>query len=337
VPALPLLERWFIMGLTNFPNGISSFGIPQFGGGIPSTFGTPYFVDYRNGSDGNRGLDTTRSFKTYSKAVAAATTNANDIILIDGDSEVVETAMVTVSKNRLHTIGLNGVPGRYGAGGRISVGVTTAATDIATILNTGVRNTFEGLKVSNSNTVTEGLYSFADGGEYTRMSFCEIYKSSKLNVTGAAELLCNADSGQYYFCTFGSNVNAISGAILRPAVLMTRETIAGKVARDTSFYGCLFLRKCGNTGNRFIYGANANDIERMCLIENSVFWNDKLATQTPAQNVAFGATLTTGYVLLKDCASIGAATAMSTTTGVYIIGYTPDATGAAAGIATQTA
>jgi len=100
--------------------------------------------------------------------VCAVTSNNNDIILIDGDSTVVETAMVTISKNRVHTFGVNGALGHYGHGAKISVGVTTSATDIATIKNTGVRNTFTGIKVINENTVAEGLYAWAEGGEFLR-------------------------------------------------------------------------------------------------------------------------------------------------------------------------
>ena len=149
------------MTLTNFPNGISSFGMPIMGG--PMTFGTAYFVDYRNGSDGNTGKSTTKAFKTLSKAYDTVTSNANDVIFIDGDSTVVETAMLDWSKNRVHVIGCNGVPGHYGAGAKVSLGVTTAATDIATIKVTGVRNTFSNIKFMNSNTVAEGIYCVADG------------------------------------------------------------------------------------------------------------------------------------------------------------------------------
>ena len=323
------------MTLTNFPNGISSFGMPIMGG--PMTFGTAYFVDYRNGSDGNTGKSTTKAFKTLSKAYDTVTSNANDVIFIDGDSTVVETAMLDWSKNRVHVIGCNGVPGHYGAGAKVSLGVTTAATDIATIKVTGVRNTFSNIKFMNSNTVAEGIYCVADGGEYTRWFNCEFYKSTDLDQTGAAELLCNGDSCMYYNCTIGSNVNAISGAIIRPCVLLTRETITGKVCRDSMFQGCLFWRKCGNTANRFVYGANANDVERMLLFKDCVFFNTKLAGATPAQNIAMGSAQTQGYVLLMNCTSVGAATAMSTTTGVFTADTTPDATGAAAGIAIQCA
>jgi len=280
-------------------------------------------------------LSKDKAFKTLSKAYDACTTNNNDIILIDGNSTVVETAMLDWSKNRIHVIGLNGFGAHYGNGAKVSLTATSGATNIATIEVTGVRNTFSNIKWMNSSTVAEGLYCVADGGEYTRWYNCEMYKDTDLDVTGAAELLCNGDSCLYYNCTIGSTVNAISGAILRPCVLLTRETITGKVCRDSAFYGCIFWRKCGNTGNRFVYGANATDVERMLLFDNCIFWNTKLASATPAENVAFGASQTEGYVLLNNCISIGAATAMSTTIGVFCNGPTMGAVGDTVGIAIQ--
>ena len=41
------------MGLTNFPNGVSSMGVPLNAGGNP--FGSTWFVAASGGSDGNRG------------------------------------------------------------------------------------------------------------------------------------------------------------------------------------------------------------------------------------------------------------------------------------------
>jgi hypothetical protein len=281
-----------------------------------------------------------RYFTDLATAYAATESNNNDCIVLDGNSTHLLTSMLDVSNNRVHFFGMDWLLGnkrRYGQGSKIQSTITTGATNIATIKITGARCSFHGIKFDAANTVDEGVYCVADGGEYTYFEDCEIYKSSDLDVTGAAELLCNGDGSTYKNCYIGSTVNAISGAILRPCVLMTRETITGKVARDVTFEGCIFARKCGNTGNRFIYGANATDVERMCLIKDCIFFNTKLATATPAQNIAFGSSLTEGYVLLKDCTSIGAATAMSTTTGVFTADTTPDATGAAAGIAIQCA
>ena len=53
------------MGVTNFPNGVASYGAPIIGGGMPITAGTVYYVSYANGSDGNDGTrDTAHSHYT---------------------------------------------------------------------------------------------------------------------------------------------------------------------------------------------------------------------------------------------------------------------------------
>ncbi len=58
------------MGFTNFPNGVSSLGVPITGAdnSPAAVWATHYFVDGTNGSDGNRGLDRNRAFKTIQKA-----------------------------------------------------------------------------------------------------------------------------------------------------------------------------------------------------------------------------------------------------------------------------
>ncbi len=282
--------------------------------------GNIFYVDYRNGSDSNSGEDWPNAFRTYSAAVAAVTTNNNDVILIDGDSTVVETAMVTLSKNRVHTIGVNGALGHYGQGAKISVGVTTAATDIATFKNTGVRNTFTGLKFINENTVAEGLYSVAEGGEFARYLNCEFYKSTDLDDAGASEFLHNGDSSQFYNCTFGSSANETGN--IRANVLVT-ATLAGTKCRDSYFENCIFLAKADDTDKVMVYGANATDVERMFLMKDCTFFNNPLGAGTPAHAVGFGAAQTEGAVILKNCTSVDCTVMAQAAVGIYVDGAVP--------------
>lgn len=324
--------------LTNFPAGISSFGIPVMGGGgIPATSGTVRFVDYTNGSDGNAGTDIDKPLKTVAQAYSLMTSNKDDITVLMGNATHVLTSMLTVSKNCCHFVGMDGTGGRrYGQNAKVSLGVTTAATDVGTILVTGTRCSFSNIKFINNNTVAEGIYCFVDGGEYTLLDHCEIYKSTDMDQTGAAELVCNGDSSQYRNCTIGSLATARSGAVIRPCVLMTKATAAaGKVARDVLFADCDFWINASNVANRFIYGANATDVERICKIKRCDFINNGASSAVPDQNVAFASSLTVGSVLMKDCSSVNAATAMSTTTGVFIDGAAP--TAATSGISVQAA
>lgn len=261
-----------------------------------------------------------RVFTSLPDAYDATTTNCNDVIVVNAYSSHSLTGVLDVSKSRVHFVGLDwlmGIRRHYGQRARISIGVTTDTDDIAAIKNTGVGNSFRGLKISSSNTLTEGKYAFADGGEYTYMENCELYLSSQLTVTTAAELLLNGDGSKYVNCTIGSNVNEVTANGARPNVLLNRETITGKVCRDSMFVGCFFLYKAGDTDNRFVYGSGATDVERMLLFKDCIFHNTKLASQTMTLGAHTASALTEGYMLFKDCANIGT-TDFATQTGIFV-------------------
>jgi len=324
------------MGLTHFPHGVSSFGAPVVGGGF-GMFGDHYFVDYRNGNDSNLGTEPTKAFKTLSKAYSTATSNNNDVIYIDGDSTVTETAMITWSKNRIHVVGCNGFapPAGYGCGAKVSLGVTTDAADTATIRVTGVRNTFTGIKFLNSNTLATALHCVEEAGEYNRYHNCEFYKSSLLTTDLTAEVLMNGDSSQFYGCTFGDLVNerGASGKE-RPNVKFDRTTVAGKVCRDGYFEDCRFLHKAAHVDACFMYGKNATDIERSLVIKNCIFFNCVLATATVADAVNFGAAQTQGEVLMINPAGMNVTAIAGASLNIYVQNA-PD--GTTAGIAEEIA
>lgn len=308
------------MSTYKFGRGIPTWnGSPMVGGGM-ITPGNSYWVDYRNGSDGNKGTSSDRPFKTFSKANSIVTSNNNDVIYIDGDSTVVETAMVTISKNRVHVVGINGNLGHYGQGAKISCSATATATNIATIKNTGVRNTFTGIKVINEMTVAEGLYGWAEGGEFSRFHNCEFYKSTDLDDAGASEFLNNGDSPMFYNCTFGSSANETGN--IRANMLLT-ATLSGKKCRDAYLENCLFLAKADDTDKVMVYGANATDVERMLLMKNCTFMNNVLGAGTPAHAVGFGAAQTQGSVLLQDCASVDCTVMAQAAVGIYVTGAVP--------------
>jgi len=319
--------------MTNFPNGVSSFGIPMVGCGIPATSGTVIFVDADNGSDGVslKSNSIKRGFKTIAKAYDLATTNKNDVIALSANASHVLTEMLTVAKNRVHFVGLDGAGRMYGQGAKIALGITGVATNLGTILNTGVRNSFQNIKFTNADTVAQGLYTFLDGGEYMFMANCEIYKSTLLTTTLASELVMNGDSAQVVNTTIGSLADAQTTQTIRANIRMTKGLAGtGLVARDVVFKNCNFWKKAGHVDNRFVYGANATDVERMLLFDNCLFFSQKLSVAAPAQCVAFAAEQTAGYCLIRNCDSVGN-TKLSTTTGVYITGAVP--TYATSGIA----
>lgn len=315
------MRKWFRNDTADI---IRSGGFPL----MPGSFGKAFFVnpDHARATDTNNpGTNPDKPLSTFAAGYSKMTTNKDDVLFLSSVSTHTLTAMTTVAKNRCHFVGM-GPLREYGQGAKVSLGVTTAATDIGTILVTGVRNSFTNIKFINNNTVAEGIYCFIDGGEYTVLDHCEVYKSTDMDVTGAADFVANGDSGQYRNCTFGSLATARSGAVIRAAVLFTKGlAAAGKVARDNLFRECNFWINCANTANRFIYGANATDIERTAVFDRCNFINNGAAAAVPAENVDFGAALTVGNVLLNRCSSVNAATAMGTQTGIFVDGGPPTA------------
>ncbi|MES2367699.1 MAG: hypothetical protein V4563_17615 [Pseudomonadota bacterium] len=311
------------MALTNFPNGLSSFGIPVIGSGIPASQGKYFFVDYTNGSDGNTGLSTTRPFKTVDKAYEEATSGNDDVIVLMGSATHVLTEMLDVTKSRVHFVGMDGTFGRmYGQNAKLSIGVTTAATDIAAVQNTGIRNSFSNIKFISNNTVAEGLYTFAEGGEYTVFTNCEFYKSTDLDETTAAEFLANGDSTQFVGCTFGSLADIVADNCIRPCFKAT-AILAGKKLRDNVLVDCMFWRKAGGTEATMVYGANATDVERLLLLKNCSFISNALGAATPANAVGFGAAQTQGTVLLQYCTSVDCTVMAQASVGIYVDGAVP--------------
>ena len=300
-------------------------GVPVLGGGIPASPGRYLFVDYTNGNDGVTATTSSVSnpYKTIAAAYAAMRDGYDDVMVLIGSATHVLTEMLNVTKNRVHFVGMDGTYGRlYGQNAKISIGVTTAATDIAAVQNTGIRNSFTNIKFISNNTVTEGIYTFAEGGEYSVFTNCEFYKSTDLDQTAAAEFLANGDSSQFFGCTFGSLADIVADNVIRPCFKAT-ATLAGKKLRDNVLINCMFWRKAGGTEAVMVYGANATDVERLLLLKNCTFVNSTLAAADPAHAVGFGGAQTEGVVLLQDCASTRCTVMAQASVGIGVAGAVP--------------
>jgi len=114
------------MGFTNFPNGVTSFGIPLLGGNPVSvpigSQGTTWIVDGTNGNNGNSGTDPSNAFKTITKAHAVAT--SGDTIFIQPGSYAEN---VVITKDYISLIGAQlGGYGRPDIGGAAGVALSVS-------------------------------------------------------------------------------------------------------------------------------------------------------------------------------------------------------------------
>lgn len=97
------------MVLTNFPDGVSSFGVPLIGSGAIPIATRNFFVQSTTGSNGNDGLSPESPFATLAYAITKCVTGKGDnIILLPGHVETVSSAgLVTfASKAGINVIGV---------------------------------------------------------------------------------------------------------------------------------------------------------------------------------------------------------------------------------------
>jgi len=304
------------------------------GDGLPITTGNKYFVIPVADSNYNAFYkkfqetydDGTQAVhNTIASAYSAVTSNRHDIIFLSANAAHAQTSMLTIAKSRVHFVGMSMRSGRtlgMGARTRVTMGATLVATDIAVLLNTGVGNTFDSIKFDNGNDKAESLYSVVESGEYAVYRNCEFYNSDNLDIAGSAELVANGDSSQFIDCYIGSTANEIVGAIVRPCVLGTKSIAPSgtKQLRDNVFIDCVFARKGGNAANRFVAGANADDVGRMLMFKGCTFFNNILGTANPGAAIDFTTAQTAGNIFLDSNCAVVAVTVMGTTgESIYVI------------------
>jgi hypothetical protein len=126
------------MSYTNFPNGLTSMGIPVTGPGssslIPSLVTSEvFFVNSTSGSDGNSGTSIQRPFETVAKALTVAPAGSV-IYLAPGEydeSVVVSTANLTI-------VGMGGRGAAYIAPSAAGAEAMQVTADDVTLINVGV-------------------------------------------------------------------------------------------------------------------------------------------------------------------------------------------------------
>jgi len=292
---------------------------------VQPTFGRTFVVF--NSSDNNQDdveqlftpvAGKVRYFESFASALAACDTNRGDTIVLNNQNTHAITAMATLSISRLNIVGLDyllGIHRAYGQGSKIAMGVTTATADVFGIKNTGVRNSFKGIKFVNNNTLTQNVACVGEGGEYTYYEDCEIYDSTRLDSDTHAEMVLNGDSTQFKNCTIGSLADAVSGDKVRPAILLTAGTVgAGLVSRDVLFDKCNFWKQAGGTTTAMVKGST-NDIERLMEFRDTQFVANPLGS-APAVAIALG-TQAVGMVTLTGNTCATGCTKIATATGVF--------------------
>ena len=310
------------MSLTNFPNGITSFGVPVLGtiGGLPFT-GNYYFVDPVTGADGNVGTPE-QPLKTLYGALAKCTAGNNDVVVLIGDGSSTGSARLSTAlaqsinsaattgtlnwnKNATHLIGV-AAPTSVSQRARIAppTGVYTATTfnSDAFINVTASGCYFANLSVfCGFSTGSASMIAWTDSGSRNAYSNVNIYGMADAASAGGANartLKLNG-GGEHTFinCTLGGDT------VARSAANATVE-LAGGTARN-SFIDCVFPFQCSAGTPLGLKVGAASGMDRYALFKGCTFVNNIGSTSTSMTALATLAASAGGQVVIKNSMMVG--------------------------------
>lgn len=310
-------------GLTNFPNGISSFGVPILSGVAGLLFtGAYYFVNETTGLDGNAGTSPSQALQTLDRALvleSAATGGAggrNSVVYFSGTQH--RTSTLAWNLPQTHLIGVD-APMKRGKRARISVTGTTGFNKLVEVSQQGCFfgnfATFYGWPNTSAALIAWsdiGGRSCYDTVEFLGFADATVTTGSA-NLIGSRAFTFNNNNGESTWrnCVFGVDT------VQRGAANYTLE-LAGNGARLT-FENCDFeadLAAGGTASSHVLIGAAG--IDRYVKFRGCTFGSDVNSggsAMAQALNISSSAG---GTVLLDQCVAFGC-TALQTTPTTNVV------------------
>lgn len=211
-----------------------------------------------------------RFYTSLSDAIDAAESNNNDVILIDANSTHTLATAEAITKNRIHFIGMDGGGRMLQQGAKISNTNGTAAAYV--IKNTGTRNSFRNLKITQVDDDATSLTCFQEGGEGTYFQNCTfaIAVADNLDQTNAYDFVMGGDSCTFKECTFGLCTLLTSAA---RTVMAIDQVTASQEAKDNVFIDCLWMIASSSADANFIRILATTDAKFMNLFIRPVMFN----------------------------------------------------------------
>lgn len=333
------------MTLSNFPNGVSSFGVPVLPGS-PAFTGNVYFVNPASGSDGNSGGSPDQAFATLYRAHSACRSGNNDVVYLIGDGSTTGTARLstalaqtidssattgtlTWSKNATHLIGIT-APTDVAQRARIAPpsGTYTQATfgsgNFVVVSATGCYfaniSLFNGFSTGGTNQIC-----WTDSGgrnAYENVHFGGMGDAASAQNTGSRSLKISGTTGENLFvrCTVGLDT------VTRTVANASLE-FAGGTPRNR-FINCVFPFQTSAATPLGILGTGAACMDRWQLFEGCTFINNIKSTSTQMDVLASLTNASPGGLIIHKSSTLVGITEFGDTNGLansYVDGGPPAA------------
>jgi len=305
------------MSFTDFPHGVTSFGIPVTGNGMLPLMGGNisatgeqkiYFVDPANASDdGGDGLSPSSALNTVSAAYAKTRDKSGDTVYLlnDGNTSGTarEDATITWSNDNCHLVGLCAPTVNQRA--RISPSAaTTAVTPQLTVSGNG--NIFHNISFVESNTTAADSTCISVTGLRNYFSYI-----SMLNMLGSGGddaatragseclLLTGAEENTFHHCYIGADTTARSAA--------NANVRFDAAAARNLFEDCTFAMRATAATPLFLDAPGANDLDRWTIFKDCLFVNAVSSSGTELTTAAVNISTSNGMFVFQNSVVVGAA------------------------------
>jgi hypothetical protein len=259
-----------------------------------------------------------RIFNTLEAAYAAATTNANDVILLSAHSTHTVANGIAWSKNRIHVVGMDGGNRLVQQGAKVQS--TDEAADAYVIKVTGVRNSFKNIKFIQVDTNAAALTVAQFGGEGTLCENCSFVfgVADNLDLTTAHEVVMGEDSGTFISCTFGADTLLTSAD---RSVMDIDQVTSSQECKSNIFKDCVWMISTSETLANLVRVRAAGDILFTNLFIRPIFMASVDSAGGVAVTDAFEsiAGITKGTLNLYQPGTFNCTNTCTTATAVQIV------------------
>lgn len=313
------------MSITNFPNGVSSFGAL-----LPAVLGAPtqgdyWFVKPGTGSDGNSGKSPSHAFKTLAKALSAATANQNDVVFLISESNTAsattdyQSSTLDWNKDLVHLIGV-GAPSPYSNRARIAqLSTATGLTSLVTVSADGC--VFSNVSIFHGVADATSLVALKVTGTrnvFTNMHIAGIGNATQLADGACSLLLDGCSENKFVNCTIGLDT------IGRDGTAGTAEIILDGGASKNHFVDCLVQGFITNAGYEHVLVEDSTGAGGITLFKNCLFHSWSANAATPQDQIFSipspgGGLNSAQFVLMDSYYSTDDASCVWATTGVGLI------------------
>jgi len=271
-----------------------------------------------------------RLYTTLAAAYAAATSNQNDVILLQGNSSHSLAAGIAWTKSRIHVMGMDGGDRLVQQGCKVQL--ATAATTAYVLKVTGTRNTFRNIKFIQAATAATGIHVIEEGAEGSVYKNCSFVFGvvDNLDLTTATEVLCGSDSATFLNCLFGTETLLTSAA---RAVFTIDQVTASQEFKSNILKDCIFVVSSSEADALLLKVAANTDVLFTNLFINPIMMAslDSAGGIALTVGAASAASLVKGTLNFANLATFNIASFMTTADQSMVTGNIP--TAATSGIA----